>query len=128
MFGWLRQRLLRFRREAVVLLYAFRDRETPWVLRLGSLAAALYLLSPIDLIPFTVPVLGVVDDLVIVPWITSLVAGRLPEGVRMRAGAKADRWISRWLKRPLLALAVAAVALVAVWAGLLWLIWRMIAG
>lgn len=128
MFNWLKQRFLRFRREAVVLAYAVRDPGTPFVLRIASLAAAIYLVSPIDLIPITVPVVGVLDDLVIVPWITALVARRLPEPVRLRAGARADRWIHRWLKRPLLVAVIALAVLILIWAGLLWLIWHWIWG
>ncbi|MFD1332608.1 YkvA family protein [Methylopila musalis] len=128
MLRWLRQRFLRFRREAVLLAYAVRDPDTPWGLRIASLAAALYLLSPIDLIPITTPVFGVVDDLVIVPWITALVARRLPENVRLRAGHKADVWTARWLKRPLLVAAVALAVLVAIWIGVLWLIARWLWG
>lgn len=111
-----------------MLAYAVRDPDTPFLLRITSLAAALYLVSPIDLIPITVPVLGVMDDLVIVPWTTALVAGRLPEPVRLRAGAKADRWIQRWLKRPLLVAVIALAMLVLIWIGLLWLVWHWIWG
>jgi len=122
MFGWLKKRFLRFRREAVVLAYAVRDPATPVILRITSLAAALYLVSPIDLIPITVPFFGIVDDLIIVPGITALVAKRLPEPVRLRADRKAEMWISRWLKRPLLVAAILFATLMAIWIGLLWLI------
>jgi len=122
MFGWLKKRFLRFRREAVVLAYAVRDPATPVILRITSLAAALYLVSPIDLIPITVPFFGIVDDLIIVPGITALVAKRLPEPVRLRADRKAEMWISRWLKRPLLVAAIVFAILMAIWIGLLWLI------
>jgi len=122
MFGWLKKRFLRFRREAVVLAYAVRDPATPVILRITSLAAALYLVSPIDLIPITVPFFGIVDDLIIVPGITALVAKRLPEPVRLRADRKAEMWISRWLKRPLLVAAIVFATLMAIWIGLLWLI------
>lgn len=128
MFNWLKQRFLRFRREAVVLAYAVRDPDTPFLLRAASLAVALYLISPIDLIPITVPVFGVLDDLVLVPWITALVAKRLPGPVRTRADAKADLWFRRWLKRPLLVAGVVLVVLVLIWAGLLWLIWHWLWG
>lgn len=128
MWTWLRFRALRFRREAVVLAYALFDTQIPALLRLASLASAAYLLSPIDLIPITVPLLGVLDDVIIVPWITGLIAQRLPEGVRLRSGQKADQWISRWLKRPLLALLIFLVLLFLVWAAILWLLWSAIWG
>ncbi|MDH4991658.1 YkvA family protein [Aquamicrobium lusatiense] len=127
-FGILKRRFLAFRREAVVLWYAFRDPRTPRWLRLASLATGLYLLNPIDLIPFTIPLLGVVDDLIIVPAAVGFISKRLPAAVHQEAGEKADRWIARWFKRPLLAAAVILGILVVIWAVLLYLIYRWLAG
>lgn len=127
-FGILKRRFLAFRREAVVLWYAFRDPRTPRWLRLASLATGLYLLNPIDLIPFTIPLLGVVDDLIIVPAAVGFISKRLPAAVHREAGEKADRWIARWFKRPLLAAAVILGVLIVIWAVLLYFIYRWLAG
>jgi uncharacterized membrane protein YkvA (DUF1232 family) len=124
----LKRRFMLFRREAVMLLYAFRDRRTPFYLKVASLFAGLYLLSPIDLIPFPVPLLGVVDDLVIVPLLVGFIAKRLPQDVRDTAGSKADNWLERWFRRPLIAVAVILALLVAIWLLLLYLIYRYLAG
>jgi len=126
--GIIKRRLLSFRREAVILWFAFRDPRTPAALKLASLAAALYLVSPFDLIPFTIPFFGVVDDLVIVPLAVRLIARRLPPGLYDEAGRRADRWIARWFKRPLLALALILLALILVWAVLLYIAYRLLAG
>ncbi len=128
MLDVLKRRFLSFRREAVMLWYAFRDPRTPFALKVASLLAGLYLVSPFDLIPFAVPFLGVVDDLVVVPLVVSLVAGRLPPAVREAAGDRADRWIARWFRRPLLAALVILGVLVAIWAGLLYLAYRYVIG
>lgn len=125
---FLKRRLLSFRREAVVLWYAFRNPRTPFALKAASLAVGAYLVSPIDLIPFTIPFFGVVDDLVIVPLAVSFIAKRLPAGVHEEAGRRADLWIARWFKRPLLAAAVILAVLIAIWAALLYLAYRLIAG
>lgn len=124
----LKRRFLSFRREAAVLWFAFRNPATPWPLKAASLLTGLYLLSPIDLIPFSVPLLGVVDDLVLVPLAVSLISGRLPVAVRGEAGQKADRFIARWFKRPLLAALVIVAGLLVVWLGLLYLAYRLLAG
>ncbi len=123
-FRLIRQRFLRFRREVVVLWFAARDPATPRILRVASLAVALYLLSPLDLIPFTIPVLGVVDDLILVPLAVSFISTRLPAPVKERAQGRASVFVARWFKYPLLALVVILTSLVLVWAGLLWLLWR----
>ena len=55
------------RRDAHAIYLASRDPRMPWTVKLLAIAVAGYALSPIDLIPDFIPVLGVVDDLVIVP-------------------------------------------------------------
>ena len=54
-------------RDVLVLWIAARDRRTPWYAKVAAAAVAAYALSPIDLIPDFVPVLGYVDDLLMVP-------------------------------------------------------------
>ncbi len=128
MLGLLKRRFLLFRREAVTLWFAFRDPGTPRHLKAASLLAGLYLISPIDLIPFAVPVLGIVDDLIIVPLAVGFITRRLPKAVHSNAGKKADLLIARWFKRPLLAAAIILGVLVLIWAGLLYLIYRLFSG
>ena len=55
------------RRDVTALWRAARDPQTPWYARWLAAATAAYALSPIDLIPDFIPVLGYLDDLVIVP-------------------------------------------------------------
>ncbi len=127
-FNLIKRRFLSFRREAVILWYAFRDPRTPGRLKFASLAAGLYLLSPIDLIPFTIPFFGIVDDLIIVPFAVSQIAKRLPAGVHEESGRRADAWIARWFKRPLLAALVILGVLILIWLLLLYFIYRLLVG
>lgn len=55
------------KRDAVALYLAARSSRTPWFARLMATCVAAYALSPIDLIPDFIPVLGYLDDLLIVP-------------------------------------------------------------
>ena len=57
----------RIRTEAHAVWLAARDPRTPWLAKLVGLAVAAYALSPVDLIPDFVPVLGLVDDALIIP-------------------------------------------------------------
>ncbi|HLR18000.1 MAG TPA: YkvA family protein [Alcanivoracaceae bacterium] len=123
----LRQRFLRFRREVVVLWYAFRHPSTPLHLKIGSLALAIYLLSPFDLIPIVVPVFGLLDDLIIVPFGVSQIVQRLPHEVHEQASQKADKWIGRYVKRPLLYVGLAVAALISFWVLVVVLIVRFLA-
>ena len=107
----------RLRVEAHAVWLAARDPRTPWPARLLCLLIAAYALSPIDLVPDFVPVLGLIDDLLIVPAGIWLVARLLPPGRmdehRQVALAAAERPVSK-----------AGIAIVlAIWAALAWLAW-----
>jgi uncharacterized membrane protein YkvA (DUF1232 family) len=119
----IRNRFLRFRREILVVGYAITNPTTPIHLRLAGAAVILYLVSPVDLIPIMVPVLGLLDDLIIVPWGLGQVVKRLPEEARADAEARAARLIQRYVARPLRFLLYLALALVLLWSALLWLLW-----
>lgn len=79
------RRLLQFRNELIVLWRAFLAPETPiWIKGLMLLIPA-YLLSPIDLIPDFIPVLGWVDDAIIIPLLVSFIVTLLPRTVQSGA-------------------------------------------
>lgn len=122
--GALRRRFLRFRREIIVVAYAVRHPDTPWRLRVAGLGLILYLAMPVDLIPIFVPVAGLVDDLLVVPWGLGMVVRRLPAGARADAEASAARFIDRYVSQPLRFLLILLLTLLVVWAALLWLMWR----
>jgi len=71
-------RLLQFRTELVLLWRGFFDPATPLHLKAAMLGVLAYLISPIDLIPEFLPILGIVDDLVLVPLLVAWIARRLP--------------------------------------------------
>lgn len=122
----LKQRFLRFRQEAIVLAYAIRHRETPFHLKLASLLLLIYLLSPFDLIPIMVPFIGLLDDLIIVTWGSGQLVKRLPQAVRDSSTLKAEQFIQRYIKRPLLFLAAVLLVIVLFWAGIIALVWYLI--
>jgi uncharacterized membrane protein YkvA (DUF1232 family) len=70
------------RTDARAVWFALRHPLTPGWFRVGVALAALYLVSPIDLVPDFVPVLGVVDDLVLVPLVLRWLLARLPASVQ----------------------------------------------
>lgn len=110
------------KQQTLVVYFAARDPRTPWLARLLALAVAAYALSPIDLIPDFIPILGYLDDLVIVPLGLMLVLHLVPAEVlatsRAKAGATADKPTS-----PAMAGAIVAIWVIAIGALSLWM-WR----
>ena len=82
------------KRDVVALWLAARDPRVPWGAKIVAAAVAAYALSPIDLIPDFVPVLGYLDDLLLVPlgiWFAmKLIPAALVQELRSRA-AEQDR-------------------------------------
>ena len=118
--GW-RARLRALKRQALTVWHAARDPRLPWPVRLLAMAVAAYAFSPIDLVPDFVPVLGLLDDLLLVPLGVALAMKLTPDAIladaRRRAEADAAKPVSR----------TAAVVIVLAWTaaiGLAWGWWR----
>jgi uncharacterized membrane protein YkvA (DUF1232 family) len=73
------------RGDARRLWIALRHPAAPVWLKVGTALLVLYLLSPVDLLPDTIPLLGVVDDLVIIPFAIRWLLSRLPAHIREEA-------------------------------------------
>lgn len=73
--------------DARLLWRALRHPQAPSWLKLGAVGIALYLFSPIDLIPDVIPVIGVLDDIVLVPLAIRFLLDRLPAQLRAEIGA-----------------------------------------
>jgi uncharacterized membrane protein YkvA (DUF1232 family) len=86
----LKHELVALKRELVVLHAAVRDPRTPWWVKGLGLLVIAYALSPIDLIPDFIPVLGLLDDIVLVPLGLMLVKRCLPAGVLREAQQRVD--------------------------------------
>ena len=79
------------RGDARQLWLALRHPRAPGWLKLGTALIALYVFSPIDLIPDVLPVIGVVDDLVLVPLAIRWMLKRLPKDIAQAAAAQRAR-------------------------------------
>ena len=89
MLNWLKQQAKRLKNEVTALAYAQRHPDTPWLARATALCVVAYALSPIDLIPDFIPVLGLLDDLILLPLGIYLALKLIPEHVMLEARAKA---------------------------------------
>ena len=111
----------RIKADVVALYFAGRDPRTPWHAKAVAIAVAAYALSPIDLIPDFIPILGYLDDLIIVPLGIALAVRLIPEALlaELRATASArGRLPANW---------IGAACIVALWGiGLIVLAWWMV--
>ncbi|QEL64607.1 hypothetical protein OTERR_11310 [Oryzomicrobium terrae] len=115
----LRNAARRLKQEALTVYFIARDPRTPWLVRLLALAVAAYAASPIDLIPDFIPVLGYVDDLLLLPlaiWlILKLVPAEILAASRQRAAALAERPTSRTAALCIVVLWLAALGGLGYW-------------
>jgi uncharacterized membrane protein YkvA (DUF1232 family) len=108
------------KRDVHALYLASRDPRVPWYAKVLALTVAAYALSPIDLIPDFIPVIGYLDDLIIVPLGVLLVIRLVPAEVMAEHRAQAEAAQERPVNR------VAAAVIVAIWIAALALIARLV--
>lgn len=83
----------RVKRDGVTLWFAGRHPRTPWYAKALGLFVVAYALSPIDLIPDFIPVLGYVDDVLLLPALIWLTVRLLPPDVLTACRQQADAWM-----------------------------------
>ncbi len=97
------------KRDVIAVYFAARDPKTPVYVRLFAMAVAAYALSPIDLIPDFIPVIGYLDDLLLVPLGIWLIVRAIPPEVLLETRTRAEAVIEK--PRSI----VAAVVIVLLW-------------
>jgi len=114
MLAKLKARARQLKAETFALYLAARDPRTPWYARLLVASIVAYAFSPIDLIPDFVPVIGYLDDLVLIPLGIALAIRLVPDAVLAECRAKAHATLQS--EKPASRVAGAVVALI--WIGL----------
>jgi uncharacterized membrane protein YkvA (DUF1232 family) len=99
----------RLKREVMTLYFVARDTRTPWYARGLAFVVVGYALSPFDLIPDAIPVLGLLDDLILVPAGIWLVLKLVPQNVLEEARVQASKAESRPVSY------VAAAFMIVIW-------------
>jgi uncharacterized membrane protein YkvA (DUF1232 family) len=97
------------RRDVAALYFAGRDPRVPWYAKALAMAVAGYALSPIDLIPDFIPLLGYLDDVILVPIGIVLVLRLIPPEIMAQHRDRAARGTHPPISR------LAASAIVAIW-------------
>ena len=110
------------KRDATALYFAARDPRVPWYAKVVAIAVAAYAVSPIDPIPDFIPLLGLLDELIVLPLGILLAVWMIPPEIMAEHRTTA-------LGRPLQVSRTAAIFIVLTWIALLgfagWWAWRV---
>lgn len=90
MLAKLKQYARQLKQELYVLYFSYKDVRTPWYAKVVAICVVAYAFSPIDLIPDFIPILGYLDDLVLIPLGISLALKMIPPQVLHDNRAKAE--------------------------------------
>ena len=74
----LKERAKKLKTDIPAVFLALKDRETPWAAKILAAVTVAYALSPIDLIPDFIPVLGYLDDVILLPALVALTVRLIP--------------------------------------------------
>ena len=97
----LKEKAKQLKTDVPAVFLALKDKKVPWYAKLFAALTVVYALSPIDLIPDFIPVIGYLDDLIILPALVALTVKFIPKDVfeeyRQRArdlwqDGKPKRW------------------------------------
>jgi uncharacterized membrane protein YkvA (DUF1232 family) len=111
----LRKWAKRIKRDGVTLWFASRHPDVPWYVKALAAFVVAYALSPIDLIPDFVPVLGYLDDVILLPGLIWLAIRMIPAPVLVACRAQADDWMKMEGTKP--SSLAGALLVIAIWIG-----------
>jgi uncharacterized membrane protein YkvA (DUF1232 family) len=118
----LKERASQIKRDIAALYFALKHPQTPWYAKVLAVLTVGYALSPIDLIPDFIPVLGLLDDLILLPGMIVLTLRLIPKDVMDECRARAEN--TPLMKNNYLAMGI----IIAVWLCLGFLIFRLFIG
>lgn len=107
------------KRDAVTLWFAVKNPLTPWYVKALGAFVVSYALSPIDLIPDFIPILGYVDDVLLLPVLILITVKLMPPEVLQVCRRQADEWMQKEGQKPISRVGMAFV--IAIWLIVSWL-------
>ncbi len=118
----LKQRARQLKTDIPAVFLALQRKETPWLAKVIAFLTVGYALSPIDLIPDFIPVLGYLDDVLLLPALVALTVKLIPESVMAECRAQAESlWKNGKPKRWYY-----AVPIVVIWLVVVFLVIRLV--
>ena len=120
--GSLKQRAEKLKADIPAIFLVLKDRETPAAAKLLAGVTVVYALSPIDLIPDVIPVLGYLDDLILLPVLIALTVRLIPREVWEKNRRSAEKLLENGIPQKW----YYAVPVVLVWLVILWLVLKAV--
>ena len=118
----LKQRAKKLKRDVPAVFLALKHHDTPLIAKVLAAITVAYALSPIDLIPDFVPVLGYLDDVLVLPAMIALTVKLIPKEVWARCRAESENmWSDGKTKKWYL-----AIPIILIWILIAWLIFKAI--
>lgn len=115
----------RIKRDGVTLWFAGKHPRTPWHAKALGVFVVAYALSPIDLIPDFIPVIGYLDDVILLPCLIWLAIKLLPSDVLAECRIQADEWMRERGAKP--SSKAGAVVIIILWIAVGAAIWYWLA-
>lgn len=121
MLSTLRTWAWRLKRDAITLWFACKHPATPWYAKALGFFVVAYALSPIDLIPDFIPILGYLDEALLLPLFIWLAIRLTPDAVLTACRQQGEDWLARGHAKPRSLFGIVIILLL--WSAALWLIW-----
>jgi len=118
----LKKNASKLKQDVPAVFLALKKKETPFIAKFFALITVAYALSPIDLVPDFIPVLGYLDDLIILPGLVALTIRLIPKEVWNESKAEAENlWENGKPKRWYY-----AIPIILIWVIIIWIVLRAV--
>lgn len=112
------------KRDVLVLWFALKDARTPLLAKAVAFVTVAYALSPIDLIPDFIPVLGYLDDIILIPILIWITLKFVPDEVMSQSRKQAQEWLTFNQSKPKSRFGL--VIVLALWLLVFWIVFKSV--
>ena len=112
----LKERANKLKKDVPAVFLALKDKDTPVIAKMLAAIAVAYALSPVDLIPDFIPVLGYIDDVILLPTLVAITVKLIPKDVWVRYQAESENmWENGKPKKWYFAIPIVMLWLLVIW-------------
>lgn len=112
----LKERANKLKKDVPAVFLALKDKDTPVIAKVLAAIAVAYALSPVDLIPDFIPVLGYIDDVILLPTLVAITVKLIPKDVWVRCQAESvNMWENGKPKKWYFAIPIVMLWLLVIW-------------